>query len=324
MRITNRMMVDNAIQRMADSREKVSQLQDKLSTMKQFQNASEDPARASASLSLRSNLRTLESYMDTASGTKNWMSANDYAFSQLEDISVRANALILKGLNDTLSGPERASTLGVEMQDLLKQAIEIGNTNVNGQYIFSGYQVNTKAFTLTDQLDAGGAPVVLTDSNGKPYTPKVITYTGDQGNMQRSLGPEQSVTLNVRGDQAIQGFLQSLKLASDALMQDKTHNTGDPLTDPFTLQTTLTGLQSSLNVLDQHRTSNGARMRQVESAANFLETVNIETKSLLSEKEDTNMAEGIALLSNQKTTYEAVLQVSQRAISALSLFDYLQ
>jgi len=65
-------------------------------------------------------------------------------------------------------------------------------------------------------------------------------------------------------------------------------------------------------------------MRQVDSAANFLETVKLETKSLLSEKEDTNMAEGIALLANQQTTYQAVLEVSQRAISALSLFDYLR
>jgi hypothetical protein len=36
------------------------------------------------------------------------------------------------------------------------------------------------------------------------------------------------------------------------------------------------------------------------------------------------MAEGIALLANQETTYNAVLEVSQRAISALSLFDYFK
>ncbi|HEX2993231.1 MAG TPA: hypothetical protein VHP14_00305, partial [Anaerolineales bacterium] len=75
---------------------------------------------------------------------------------------------------------------------------------------------------------------------------------------------------------------------------------------------------------DQSRTSNGARLRQVESAANFLETMQIETKSLLSKNEDLNMAEGIAMLANQETTYSAVLEVSQRAISALSLFDYLK
>jgi flagellar hook-associated protein 3 FlgL len=164
----------------------------------------------------------------------------------------------------------------------------------------------------------------LTDYQGNTFTPKVVNYLGDTGSMQRNLGPDQSVTLNVRGDQSILGFLQNLIQASNALKQNNINDTGNPVTDPINLQSTLTGLKSSLETLDQYRTSNGARMRQVDSASNFLESIKLETKSLLSEKEDTNMAEGIALLANQQTTYQAVLEVSQRAISALSLFDYLR
>ena len=141
---------------------------------------------------------------------------------------------------------------------------------------------------------------------------------------QRSISPDQSVGMNVRGDQAILGFLQNLSQAFNALKQNNIRDTGDPLTDPLTLQSTLTGLQSSLKTMDEYRTSNGARLRQVESTASFLETVKLETKSLLSKNEDTNLAEGIAQLTNQQTTYQAVLEVSQRAISALSLFDYLR
>lgn len=318
MRITHQMMTDGAIQNMADNLEKVSKLQNRISSGKNFQVASEDPTHASASLSLRSHLQTLESYTDTAELTQNWMTATDNAFDQLEQLAVRANNLILRGLNDSLSGRERAESLSTEMQTLINQAVELGNTSVNGQYIFSGYQVNQKAFALSD------AAATLPDYQGNPFTPKVITYLGDQGNIQRSLGPDQSVTLNVRGDQAILGFLQNMILASNALQQNNIQDTGDPVTDPFTLESTLSALKSSLETLDQYRTSNGARMRQVDSAANFLETVKLETRSLLSKNEDTNMAEGIALLANQQTTYEAVLEVSQRAISALSLFDYLR
>jgi len=148
----------------------------------------------------------------------------------------------------------------------------------------------------------------------------VANYLGDTGVMQRSLGPDQSVALNVRGDQAILGFLQNLIVASNALIQNNVHNTGDPLT----LEASLGNLKTSIDTLDQYRTSNGARLRQVTSASNFLESVKLETESLLSENEDINLAESIALLANQQNTYEAVLEVSQRAISALSLFDYLR
>jgi flagellar hook-associated protein 3 FlgL len=318
MRITNLMMVDNAIQNMADNLEKTSKLRTRVSTLKQFQNVSDDPARASASLSLRSSLRTLESYSDTASVTQNWMTASDNALNQLEEISIRASDLVLRGLNDSFSGSERAIAMGTEMKSLIDKAIEIGNTSVNGKFIFSGYQVNKKAFELVD------SPTTIVDYLGNTVTPKVVNYLGDQGSMQRNLGPDQSVNLNVRGDQAILGFIQNLVLASNALTQNNVHNTNNPVTDPLTLQSSLTGLQSSLTTINQFRTSNGAKLRQVESASSFLETVKIETKSLLSQKEDTNLAEGIALLTNQQTTYQAVLEVSQRAISALSLFDFMK
>jgi len=318
MRITSQMSTDNAIQNMAENLEKVSKLQEKIASAKQFQVASEDPTHASASLSLRSHLQTLNSYTDAAEMTQNWMAATDNAFDQLEQVAVRANNLILRGLNDTLSGSERALSLGTEMKDLINSAVEIGNTSVNGQYIFSGYQLNQKAFTLSDSA------TTLTDYQGNIFTPKVVNFLGDTGSMQRNLGPDQSVTLNVRGDQAILGFLQNLIQASNALVQNNINDTGNPVTDPINLQSTLTALKSSLNTLDQYRTSNGARMRQVDSAANFLESIRLETKSLLSEKEDTNMAEGFVLLANRQSTYQAVLEVSQRAISALNLFDYLR
>jgi flagellar hook-associated protein 3 FlgL len=308
MRITHRMMAENAIHNMSENLEKLGKLQTRLSTGKQFQTASEDPARASTSLSLRSNLRTLESYADTAETTRNWLTATDNALDQLNDIGIRATNLILRGINDTLSGSERANSLAKEMQDLLNQAVELGNTSENNQYIFSGYQVNSKAFELADSTTA------LLDYQGDTFTPKVVNYVGDTGVMQRNLGPDQSVTLNVRGDQAISDLLQNMILAGNALMQN----------DAASLQPLLTSLRSSLDILGEHRTSNGTRMRQAESAANFLETMQTETKSLLSQNDDMNMAEGIALLANQQATYDAVLQVGQRAISALSLFDYMK
>ncbi len=89
MRITHRMMAENAVHSMSENLERLSKLQSRLSTGKQFQVASDDPARASTSLSLRSNLQTLESYADTAETTRNWMTATDNAFDQLDDIGIQ-------------------------------------------------------------------------------------------------------------------------------------------------------------------------------------------------------------------------------------------
>ena len=369
MRITNLMMANNAIQNIQDNQEKINKLQNQVATNKEFQTASENPIQASASLSLRSNLKTIESYSETAATTTNWMNTTDYALNQLEEIGIQASNLILRGLNDSLSANERYTALGTEMKGLIDKAIEIGNTNVNGQFIFAGYQINQKPFDLTDvPLNSNELPQV--DYKAVPFTQKLLNYRGDKGSMQRNLGPDQSIPMNVRGDQAIQKFIEDLIVASNALIQNNIRGTyaapayNDPSfydttktpwvrlpapdqiwnnptyytpTDPPgivapyvappalpTLQDSLTRVKLSSDIVNQFRTSNGARMRQVDSASNFLETVKIETKNLLSQKEDTNLAEGIALLTNQRTTFQAVLEVSQRAISALSLFDYMR
>ncbi len=258
-------------------------------------------------------MRTLDSFIETTGSTNDWMNATEFALSNLETIATRANTLVLQGLNETIANKDRASTLGIEMRDLLSQALDIGNTTHNDQYIFSGYQVKDKPFQLDPDTVKGTYPDYLGNATAAYQK---ITYNGDSGIMQRTLAPDQIIPMNVNGKPAVNEILDKLLTAYEALVKDPY--------DSSTLQTALGGIKTSLDTLSQYRTSNGTRLRQVETAADYLAQVKIETKSLLSKKEDTNMAEAYASLAGQKATYQAVLEVSQRAISALSLFDYMQ
>ncbi|MEI7849703.1 MAG: hypothetical protein WCK35_28170, partial [Chloroflexota bacterium] len=272
-----------------------------------------DPVNSSLSLGLRSNLRTFDSFVKATGSVKDWKHAPDFALGTLETLELRPTNLVQQGLNETISNTDRASTLGVEMRGILSQAMDIANSSHNNQFIFAGYQVNTKPF----QLDIDTVKGTYTDYFGNAAADyQKITYNGDAGVMQRTLAPDQSIILNVNGKPALNEILDKLLTAYEALVKSPY--------DANVLQASLAGLQTAADVLDQNRTSNGTRLRQAETAADYLEQVKIETKGLLSKKEDTNMAEAYASLAGQKTTYQAVLEVSQRAISALSLFDYMQ
>lgn len=296
MRITNQMAVDNVISQVNDNLEKMKRLQDKIITGKQYAIASENPTAASASLTLRSSLKSLQAYLDTNGQVKDWMTASEFAFQQMEDLSNRAIVLITRGLNDTLGEQERKNVLAPELWGILSQSVEIGNSSLNGKYLFSGHKTTTKTFEL--------------NSDGS------VTYFGDTdgGFMQRKLSPGQSITINTRGDLVFPNFYEALNQARQALTENNTDS----------LREALGKLQSAADHFNQHRTSLGTRLRQVQQATDYLTKTKIEAHSLLSQKEDINLAEGIALLRNQETTYQAVLEVSQRAISALSLFDYLK
>jgi len=90
-----------------------------------------------------------------------------------------------------------------------------------------------------------------------------------------------------------------------------------------TLRTSLNDLQTASDTLDAAMGTNGTRMRQVDQVSDYLSQSAVEMKAVLSQKQDANLAEAISMLKNQETSYQVVLEVSQRAISALTLFDYL-
>jgi flagellar hook-associated protein 3 FlgL len=294
MRVTNRMMIDNAIQHMTENLDRLHAAGERVASGKVFQNASDDPVAASYSLTLRSTMKTTAGYRATADMVSDWMSASDFAMQQMETIGNRAANLILRGLNDTLGEGERDAALAEEMKGLLRQAMEVANSKHNDQYLFSGLRTNQPPFAF----DVGG----------------VVRYTGGSGTMRRTIGPEQTIDINTDGQAAFENFLQQVQTAARQLETNDTEN----------LQDTLNALELSRTTVSENRTAAGARQRQVQAAVEYLDKVELEVKGLLSKKEDVNMAEAISNLRGQETAYQSVLEVSQRAISSLNLFDYLR
>lgn len=300
MRVTTRMMSEHAITQMSDSLEALNRLQDKVSSGKKFQNPSDDPISASLSLNLKSSLKAMDDYKSTAALANDFMSASEVAFQQMEDLSNRVQTLVQRGLNDTLGANERANSLAPELDTLLNEGVATANASQNGQYVFSGYNVNTPTFVLTNPNT-----VTYQGSTGLP---------GDTGIMTRAIGPGKNITINYLGKDVFQSFFNSIIQARNALQAN----------DTTTLRTALGAIQSSLATIDQYRTLNGARLRQVQVAGDYLEKTKLETSSLLDQNENINLAEGITQLKGQETNYQVVLEVSQRVISSMNLFDYLQ
>lgn len=296
MRISDSMAANNAIQYMNANKERLTALQSLVATGKQFQSPSDNPARAAASLSIKSTLQSSQGYLNNASEVDAWMGSTDLALSKLSDVVTKVSTLVNKGLNDTIGAEERASSIAPEVDMLRENAIAIANTSHMDKYIFSGFQINTKPYedsqTSTDAVE----------------------YHGDAGLMQHDLGPGQSVTTNVNNSTTFLALFNAIAKAKNALL---TNNRDD-------LNASLGELKAAENGISELRATNGARLRQVDTAITHLESTNLSLKSLLSEKEDVNMAEAIAMMQGQETTYQAVLEVGQRAISALNLFDVLK
>jgi flagellar hook-associated protein 3 FlgL len=215
--------------------------------------------------------------------------------SQLIDVGKRAINLGLSGVSDTQGENERKA-FGAEMQTLLEQAVEIGNTSHQDKFLFSGLQTNTQPFVI----------------NGS----SLAAFAGGSGGIKLNIGPGQTVTENIEGN-TLWGMVDAIRS-----LRDQLNNTADP-NQSQAISAAVGALQEQFESVKIQSTTNGARLRQVRLTGERLEKTQIELKSLLSQKEDVNMVEAISTLRNQETVYQSVLEVGQRAISALNLFDML-
>jgi flagellar hook-associated protein 3 FlgL len=315
MRITNQMVTDANTKYMLDSLESINKAQKQVNSQKLFDIASEDPLAASFSLSLNSTLRTLKTFQDTTVSVGNWMNASEYAFQQMNDLSMQASNLILSGLNDTIGVEERA-TMAIEIDSMLSQALETANTTHDGQYIFSGFRTDEKPFALIDHSQLGDLNPGFVDLDTGVATYE-IAYSGDDGKMMRSINVGQTVTQNVTGREAFEGFLQYLVMAREAL---KAPNSSDTTM----LSNALAGLKTTTATMSSMQGASASRWRQVQSTSDLLDQSTMQTQSLLSQNEDINLAQGITELRKQESNYQVVMEVTSRAISAMTLFDYLR
>lgn len=296
MRVTHQGMINNTIAHLTSNMEQISRLQSKISSGRKNLSPSEDPVNTAQSITMRSALNNLQAYRNTTDLAREWMDITDFSLGQIQDIAVRASGLITRGLSDTMGSSERLNALAAEIDGMITQLVQIGNTNHKGDYIFSGYQIHSQPFSMSD--------------------PNTLVYQGDNGVMQRAIAPGQTVVINVPGEAIFRPMIESLIAARNALQASNF--------DRNALQIAYNQLESAMSVVEAQRTSLGARMRQVKAASDGIDKTEIELNSLLSKREDLNMAEAITLLRGQETTYQAVLEVSRRAISAMSLFDYLR
>ncbi len=294
MRVTHKMMLESAIRYMDENLQKLTTLQERISDGKIIHSISDDPATLQTVLTLRSTLSAGRAYLNTANETAGWLEANETALAAAIDTTSRALDLALLGISDTSGSVERQA-LGSEIGGLLSTALGIANSTYNGSYIFAGFRTQTKPF----EIIAG--------------TPDTVAYLGDTGTIVRSLSPGIDMTVNIDGDAVFTPVLSALIGVRDALMSD----------DTATLQSETQSLRDALEALKETRTVNAARQRHLENIIERIEQAQIDLKSLLSEREDADLAETISLFRNQQTLYNATLESGRIVLNTPNLFELM-
>ncbi len=164
MRITNKMMTNNALYNISNNKHLLSNLEQQYSTGKKITKPSDDPIIAVRALKFRTNLTELNQYYEkNIPDALSWMDVTESALNTVNDIITSMNSYCNQGANDYPSAEDR-DAIATNLEQLKGQIYQEGNTNYAGRYVFTGYKTDTSLvfneetdnlqYTITEPLEA--------------------------------------------------------------------------------------------------------------------------------------------------------------------------
>lgn len=290
MRLTEQVFADRLILDIENNRIRLDRLRSQVSTGKRFQVASEDPVRASRSLTYSRELAHLEQYTKNTDEALAWMQVTDAAVSNVREVIGQARLEAQQGGTDTTS-PEARSAAAESVHRLSERLLEIGNSQFQGKYLFGGTKTTTPPFS------GSGA------------------YEGDSGLIRRAIAPGESVQVNLTGDQIF-------KTGTDLFAALATLETALRNNDTPTIQASMATLDAGLDNVLQSTAELGGDIQRTESTRSRLDDQRTAFEQLQSTNDDIDVTEAIVRLRAMENSYQASLAAGAQVFQN-SLMNYL-
>lgn len=271
-------------------------LNEKIATAKRLNRPSDDPIALVEAMQFKTAIRQMDQYGRNLKTAVSWFDSSEAALSQNLDLVGRAREIAVLMNNSSQNADTRAAA-AEEVGHLLDQAISLGNTQLSGRYIFSGFETATAPFT---KIMVGGI--------------ETAQYNGDTNDFQLQIGKDENLTAgkngqNVLMDSALFDTLGGLKKA----LQDN---------DWSAINTQLGNLTTVENHLNNQIADIGARQNRAEIKENILGQLRLNLQDRLSQAEDADIAEVIIQLNAKQVTYQAALAAAVR-VNEMTLLNHM-
>lgn len=298
MRIASNTVQDNIVRQIQTLGYQTSKLQTQVATGQRIDSADDDPAAAGRVLNHQSELRRVDQYSTNATRALEITQVSFSNLNSVKDISDRASELATLGRSPT--SPAAMNAYATEVNQLIEQLIQVGNSRLGNDYIFAGTEVDTPPFNATR------------DSNGQVTS---VAYDGNSTAASIPLSEVSSVNPFTSGatNQSVRDLLNHLVSLRDSLATN----------DSAGLATVQGNLQADEDILVSALAENGAVQMRIEVNQGQQQKRADNLVSLVSGETAADLPDSIVRLSQSQTAYQAALQ-SAATIMRISLLDYIQ
>ncbi len=160
--------------------------------------ASDDVSAIRPVITTRTQIRATDRYIETMGVSLDKMESTDGYLDQVENILQRVKEIGVTAVNGALSDAD-LDTLADEVSQLKAELLDAANAMIDGKYIFSGYQENTKPFVENANYD----PDLWDASNPNTWP---YLYMGDNNPTSLEITPGELIEVNLTGNDLFFGI----------------------------------------------------------------------------------------------------------------------
>lgn len=298
MRVPTNSSAESVIKQIQKLATRQSQLQMQLASNQRIFLPSDDPSAAGRVLTMENERGQLKQYERNAATALEVSQASFAGLKGLKSISDRAGEIATLGSGT--ASPDALRAYGAEVNQLIEQALQTGNSRFRDDFLFAGTATDAPPFTAT--RDAAGRITAA-------------AYAGNSNQASIQLSDSATVQAGTSGttNTGLRDMINNLVALRDALASGNSDS----------VTATRPALEASEDLLVNSLSERGAiEMRiEVNQAQQLSRSDNLD--KLVSYEVDADLPETVVRLSQTSNAYEAALS-SATKILQMSLLDYLR
>lgn len=209
MRLSTALFHQNSVNNILDQQSHLSRLQGQIASGRRIVQPSDDPAGTAQILRLTQTIEVTTQFQRNVDIANNRLSLEETTLEAVQNSMTRIRELALQANNSTLTHTDRVA-VAQEVRQRLDELVSLANTrDANDEYLFSGFQANTRPFTR--------------NPDGS------FAYNGDQGQRFLQISSGRQIA---DGDTGSDLFMNIETGNGTFQVRDNANNTGRGIIDP--------------------------------------------------------------------------------------------
>ena len=304
MRVTSNMMTDSLARYLTAQNEALYERQTIIASQKRINRPSDDPIGMGKVLDYRQTLSSIQQYGTNIQNGQKRLEITEITLDLVDELLQGVRAI---GLTESGGTTESRQLTAEEAKNMFDQVLDLANSKLNGNYMFSGYQTQTAPFSRDDTL-------------ATTFDQFTVTYNGDVGDARFIIAHKTEISIDTDGRPLFQnaagGGINIFDAMRDLIVALETDDTV-----AISAQADL--IDHGRKQINNLRAANSPILYQLEISENHWQNYKPKIQELLAREEEVDITQAVVELQSIELAYQTTLATTAR-ITQQGLIDFLK